>query len=804
MRKNEKEGRTVMDWKRFGAFHGCFSSRLRFFLAVFILFLFTVFLAGFKFTPSGLKPGAPAGKGKEGMAPQQETYYPAPQIFKYLTLPPGIECLRVSEEFRVSVEVHGDSRIMDMPIPMDVVFLLDQSGSMEVNDANNVRLVAVQTFINLMKGPERGGRDKAAVIEFGSKAQGLYPATSIGVAPGLSDNYDAIISALQAKNLNCTNIEQAMKLANETLVQHGTNPTRLVVLLTDGCPMTEFPDWGCWPDYQQQETIVSEHVPKALQNDIRYYTVGLGKIQDLCPSLIRDLIAVPTHGQFLHATDPSQLPGFFGQIFENESRRMTTQDIFVEERLVQGFKYKLGSFDHSSGIVPPTDAELAQFANQGVINLKMGQVLENQQESFSFIVSCEECVQPVMPNEVLSEDELRVTLPVDKDTSRVVYQLGDGVERYLPFPLRTVCVERPGGPTIEKAFDDIKKEVMIRVKSNYLRSHPEHVIKGVHVWEVLSKNFEAARQPFDSLSTFSIPPDEVRGTGIVEGKPWGFYYHWVVGDLAPQQEWVVRFKVRTGACKPADIAPLIVDSGKPRSYVTMILPTTDSPVDFDIPQAFTAADFPLPACPGPSGFLNFSIEPTLLTGEGGPDDLPFSTEQTRAVWIDSSRNGFVEDWTNLNQIRNSIEYRIDYGNRVVPIMQGDPLYVDKENRIYLHYRHSGAAPIQRVTFALFAWPKFELVEWEKTRPILVADLNLDPSTAVSGMYRDLVRRGPYVVFKWKPTIAQLKQAFITPPIPLSPKLERMKLIVVIKPGSGEEVFMNDNMAVELVPEVRMP
>jgi hypothetical protein len=97
-----------------------------------------------------------------------------------------------------------------------------------------------------------------------------------------------------------------------------------------------------------------------------------------------------------------------------------------------------------------------------------------------------------------------------------------------------------------------------------------------------------------------------------------------------------------------------------------------------------------------------------------------------------------------------------------------------------------------------------LVEWEKTRPMVVADLSLDPSTAVSGMYRDLVRRGPYVVFKWKPTIAQLKQAFITQPIPLSPQLERVKLMVVIKPGSGEEVFMNDNMAVELVPEVRMP
>jgi uncharacterized protein YegL len=794
-----------MDSKRFSTFHGWFSTRLAPYLAVSILFLFAVFLTGFKFTPSGIKAGAAAGKGKEEVAPQEETYYPAPQIFKYITLPTGIDCLRVSEEFRVSVEVHGDSRIMDVPIPMDVVFLLDQSGSMEGNDPNNVRLVAVETFINLMKDPSRGGRDKAAIIEFGSNAQGLYPGTSAGVAPGLSNNYDAMISALEAKNLNCTNIEQAMKLANETLVQYGTNPTRLVVLLTDGCPMTEVPDSGCWQDYQQQETIVSEHVPRAVQNDIRYYSVGLGRIEDLCPSLIRDLIAVPTHGQFHHATNPNQLPGFFSEIYENESRRMTTQDIIVEERLVQGFKYKPGSFDHSSGILPPSDAELAQFANQGMINLKMGQVLEDQQESFSFIVSCEECVQPVMPNEVLSEDELRVTLPVDKDTSRVVYQLGDGVERYLPFPLRTVCVERPGGPTIEKGFDDIKKEVMIRVKSNYLRSHPEHVIKDVHVWEVLSKYFEAARQPFsESLSAFSIPPDEVMGTGIVAGKPWGFYYHWAVGDLAPQQEWVVRLKVRSGACEPRDMRPLIVDSGKPRSYVTMILPTTDSPVEFEIPQALTAADFPVPGCPAPSGFLNFSIEPTLLTGEGGPDDPPFSKEQTRDVWIDSPRNHFVEDWANLDQIRTAIKYRVDYGNRVVPIMQGDLLEVDKENRIYLHYAHSGAAPIQRVTFALFAWPKFELVEWEKTRPILVSDLNLDPSTAVSGMYRDLVRRGPYVVFKWKPTIAQLRQAFISQPIPVSLKLERVKLLVVIKPGSGEEVFMNDNMAVELVPEVTMP
>jgi uncharacterized protein YegL len=788
-----------MDFKMFGASHRCLSSRVRLLLSFFIIFLFTVFLSGFKFTPSGPKVGATAAKNKEEMAPQQETYYPAPQIFKYLTLPPGTECLRVSEEFRVSVEVHGDSRIMDVPIPMDVVFLLDQSGSMEGNDPDNVRLVAVQTFINLMQGASRGGRDKAAVIEFGSSAQGLYPATSAAVAPGLTNDYNAIIAALEAKNLNCTNIEKAMKLANDTLIQHGTNPTKLVVLLTDGCPTTNYPDWGCLQDFQQQETIVNVHVPIAVQNGIRYYTVGLGNIGDLCPSLIRDLIAVPTHGQFFHATAPSQLPGFFSQIFDDESRRMTTQEIVVEERLTQGFKYKAGSFDYSSGIVQPTDAELAQFGNQGLINLKIGQLLENQQESFSFIVSCEECVQPVMPNEVVSEDQLRITLPVDRDTSQVAYQLGDGVVRYQPFPERAVCVERPGGPTIEKTFDDIKKEVTIRVKSNYLRSHPEHVIKNIHVWELLSKNFEAA-----SLPSYSIPPDEVIGTNLVEGKPWGFYYHWVVGDLAPQQEWAVRFKVTTGACKPKDQPPLIVDSGKPRAYVAMVLPTTDSPVEFELPQAFTAADFPIRECPAPTGFLNFSIEPTLVASDAAPDAPPFSKEQTRAVWIDSPRNGLVQDWTHLNQIRTSIRYKIDYGNRVVPIMHGDPLELDKENLIYLNYSHSGAAPIEKVNFALFAWPKFEQADWSKTRPILVSDVNLDPQTAVNGMYRNLVRPGPYVVFKWTPTIARLKQAFISQTIPLNLKLEKVRLIVIIKPGSGEEVFMNDNVASELVPEVITP
>jgi VWA domain-containing protein len=743
----------------------------------------------------------PIPKQKEDILPQEGSYYPEPKVFKNIHLPENIDCLDVGQEFSISIEVHGDSKVMDIPIPMDVVFVIDQSGSMEENDPDNIRLMGVRNFIDSLDVPSRNQQDKAAIIEFGSRAKGLSPQTSEGVAPNLTNNYDELKADLEAHNLFCTNIEEAMKLANQTLIQHGGNPNKLVVLLTDGWPMTQF-SGGCYPNFYQQDTIVNQHIPDAITHDIRYYTIGLGEPQNICGSLLDNLIAQGTNGAYCHASSPIALPGCFADIFEEESYKMITQDIIVDERLTNGFKYKQGSLNYSGGIIPPSSEELNYFSSQGRIDIKIGQLLENQLELFSFIASCEECVTAVMPNETVSEVELLQTLSVDDSNSKVRYQLGDGVPREKLIPLKEVCVKRPGGPTIKKLFDDVKREVTIRIKSNYLALNPSHIIRDVHVWEVLSEYFEADRDPFkEYIGNFSIPPVDIEGTHNVAGKPWGFYYHWAVGDLLPQEEWEVKFRIRSDACHPLNPPPYAIDSRKPRSFVKVILPETTDYTEFEIPQALTGNDYPVPECPSETGFSNFSIEPAIQYQEE-PSDHPLSREESYDIWIDSEQNGLVSDWRDTSMIDSSIKYNTHYRNHVRPVLFGDPLSLGKKTRVYMHYSHEGAMPSGDTRFILSAWPKLENMTWERTKEYNVVKIDLDPTTAVEGKLSDIVYPGPYLYFEWTPTLEEFKDAIrptgITP-YPLI--LEAVRLKISIVSPEGDEVFINDNVAHELIPEI---
>ena len=713
---------------------------------------------------------------------QPATYYPAPLPFKHLILPSNTQCLEVGQEFLVSIEVHGDSRIMDVPIPMDVVFLIDQSGSMETNDPNHIRMTAVRNFINRMKEPVRGGRDAAAIIEYDTRARGLYPSTSDGVAPALTRDYDALIDALEAHADGCTNIEEAMRLGNETLIRYGSNPNKLAILLSDGCPTDAY----CYADYGQIDSIVSVVVPVAILHKIRYYSVGLG--QEICEFLLDDLIAQPTLGAFCLATSAAELPACFDRVFEAESYRMTTQDVVVEERLPEGFKYKATTLTASSGIVLTPEADQT-FAEEGQIDVPMGHLLEGQQESFSFVAYCEECVEPVMPGETVSDADLLVTLPVDAEQARVRYLLGDGVVRYMPLPNKEVCVERPGGPTIHKLFDPIRKEITIRIKSNYLRDHPEQIIKDLQVWEIFSPMFEACRE------SFTIAPDEIWGTGLVD--PWGFYYHWTVGDLAPQQEWSVSVKLRCGACKPMQQNPLGIDSEKPRAFVKMVLPGTATPVEFPIPQALIPVDYPLIECPDPAGVPNFGIQPAQMIGE----QVEFR-EESGAIWIDNNQNEFVEDWGDPAQVAARIRHvRALSPTRVTPILSGDPLAINRENRIYVTYRHTGGKPAADVELVLEARPKFSGLGWEQANWIRVANQRLSPDEAIE--FRRLIDPNVhYVVLNWIPTMTQLSTALPSGFVPPSLILEALRLRVLMRtPG---EILLNDNAAEELIDDLVNP
>lgn len=134
---------------------------------------------------------------------------------------------------------------------LDVVFLLDQSGSMANTDPQNRRIETLKYildylfFDNTLVDETR--RNRAAVIEFGDLAEVLLPFTDLKNA----EVVEAAKNRLRARNMSGaegtageTDVEEALKLARRLLSpetdgftkQKGGLRSRLIVLLTDGVP----------------------------------------------------------------------------------------------------------------------------------------------------------------------------------------------------------------------------------------------------------------------------------------------------------------------------------------------------------------------------------------------------------------------------------------------------------------------------------------------------------------------------------------------------------------------------------------
>jgi len=718
----------------------------------------------------------------------QETFYPAPFQDKFLNLPADTECLKVDEEFVTNILVRGDERSTDIPIPMDVVFLIDQSGSMAASDPLGLRMTAVSNFVGNLAQAARDNRDNAAVVEFSNRAHGLYPATADGVPPPLSKQWNNLIAALTIGADGLTNINEAMQLANNTLLTYGVNSNKLAILLTDGCPESDA-YYGI--DIDQINTITEYRIPEAVDRGIRYFPVQLGSLE--CKWLLDDLIAQGTGGGFCRAETADNIAGCFTDIFQNFSNMMVTQDIVVEERLAPGFKYKAGTLSHSSRITLPADAETT-LLSEGRIDAEIGRLPYGEQESFSFITYCRDCVAPVMPGEIVDEAGLRVVQSVDATTAplgpaRVRYQLGDGVTRYVLLDDEKVCVERPGGPTIQKLFDPVGNKVTLRIKSNYLTSHPEHVIKDVHVWDILSEYWEPIEE------TFSIRPTDKWGTRQ-SPPPFGIYYHWAVGDLQPQQEWQVSFQVRCGACLLLDGNPMGIDYYKEPSQMKMVLPGTTKPAVFTIPQAYTPNDYPVPVCTTPARPPNFGLEPTRMLREA-----PEYQEETGAIWIDNNSNGFVMDWTNPTQIRNSIRHTRDLTTGiVVPDLSGDALDLHGANRIYIRYVLLDGKPQGETLVRLEAKAKFEDTDWDAMDWLTVASKRLTPDEAVENkpFIYGLIQ---YTVLDWTPDTHHIVGLLNRARTDLS-GLKEIKLRATIT--TADEVLKNTNSTEELIKEFIFP
>lgn len=110
---------------------------------------------------------------------------------------------------------------LDERIDSDIVFVIDQSGSMNTYDPNNTRIDATKMFVENMLDTQRVG-----IVEFTSSGS---------INEALTDDKDALLSTLDTMYNpgGLTNITDGLRKAGE-LFEESEDRQKVVVLLTDG------------------------------------------------------------------------------------------------------------------------------------------------------------------------------------------------------------------------------------------------------------------------------------------------------------------------------------------------------------------------------------------------------------------------------------------------------------------------------------------------------------------------------------------------------------------------------------------
>ncbi|ELZ08627.1 flagellin domain-containing protein [Halovivax asiaticus JCM 14624] len=230
-------------------------------------------------------------------------------------------------EIKANATVHFDETLRtDVPIPkgnrgleiehpgerkpLDVVFTLDRSGSMDRhckawagwncvdwhpgNDPNGLRIDATKNFVGQMKPG-----DQAGAVEFNTDAyeltDHLYP----------HSNFDAFNASLEANANGGTYIGDGIDAGLE-LYDPAHDSEKVMILLTDGM------NNGRDEDGSETRAIADD----ADEDNVTIYTVGLGDAGEIDEDLLED-IADKTGGNYTHVSDAHQLNDIFENIGED-------------------------------------------------------------------------------------------------------------------------------------------------------------------------------------------------------------------------------------------------------------------------------------------------------------------------------------------------------------------------------------------------------------------------------------------------------------------------------------------------------
>lgn len=224
--------------------------------------------------------------------------------------------VRAGRPVTVTLTMGGDCP--SESLPLDVVLVVDRSGSMEGPKIEAARAV---------------GADFAAELDFRkAHAATVLFASQAELTQTLTDDAAAVIRGVaQARAGGGTNIADALALAGDELASPRAQPDarKAVVLLTDGKP-----DGGSSPRGRSLEEAEALR-----QAGVAVFAIGLGA--DVDRALMRELAGDPS--RYFEAPSAAELAAVYRQIARRLLADLLLRTVAVEDEVPSNMRYVQGS-----------------------------------------------------------------------------------------------------------------------------------------------------------------------------------------------------------------------------------------------------------------------------------------------------------------------------------------------------------------------------------------------------------------------------------------------------------------------------
>lgn len=228
----------------------------------------------------------------------------------------------------------------DEPVPLDIVFTMDSSGSMQFNDPDGFRKTAAKRFVGALLDIDRAG-----VVDFDHSSFVRQPLT------GDFDQVNNSIDNLDASG--GTDIGGGIATANNHFdAESNKSRAKVEILLTDG------------RNTFGSDAQTLQAARNAADRNITIHTIGFGNSDNV---LLRKVANI-TNGTFNHVSDASDLPEVFERV-ANETTAEDTDDDGISDNIEkQGMRVGTGQIIQTDPTDNDTDGDGLEDGEEILVN----------------------------------------------------------------------------------------------------------------------------------------------------------------------------------------------------------------------------------------------------------------------------------------------------------------------------------------------------------------------------------------------------------------------------------------------------